>query len=85
MAVNEDSLTTSTVNIIQVDWASPSTKMSTVEGNCICWHFIMNNMSTETVEKLSVTDHVRSILVVDTPQWHQCFPKSHHIQYSTGC
>ena len=26
-----------------------------------------------------------SIPVVDTPQWHQCFPSSHHTQCPTHC
>ena len=36
--VNQVTLTASTVNIVQVDWTSTSTKVSTAESNCICSH-----------------------------------------------
>ena len=38
MAVNEVTFTTSTVNIVQMDWASASTKVSPSEGYCTYWH-----------------------------------------------
>ena len=37
-AVDKVSLTTSAGNIVQVDCASASTKMSIAEGYCICFH-----------------------------------------------
>ena len=37
-AVNEMTFTATAANIIQVDWTSASTKVSTVEGYCICWY-----------------------------------------------
>jgi len=36
-AVSEVALTATAMNIVQVDWANTSTKVSIAEGNCICW------------------------------------------------
>ena len=46
LAVNEVTLTATAVNIVQVDGTSASTKVSTAEGNGICWHFKINKIST---------------------------------------
>ena len=37
-AVSEVTFTASTVNIVQVDWTSTSTKVSTTKGNSTCWY-----------------------------------------------
>ena len=87
-ACNEATFTAITPNIVQVDWTSTSTKMSTAEGNCICFCTNHSKMTARTIDiglYMTKSDLAQNTQAVDTPQKHQHFPKSHHTLCPTHC
>ena len=53
--VNEVTLITTASNIIQVNWASTSTKMSTAKGYCTCWHKVCLHSQSPNALSLPLT------------------------------
>ena len=87
-AFNETTFTAITANIVQVDWTSTSTKMSTAEGHCICFCTNHSKMTVRTIDiglYMTNSDLEQNIQAADTPQKHQHFPRSHHTLCPTHC